>query len=202
MRCFTAIRLPETVRELLARQINRLRGAGGRVSWTRDENLHLTLRFLGEVTPEQLEAYGVRLAGMLAELPPVTLQVAGLGAFPNLRKPSILWAGASLVAGDLGTLWQATESCAAAVGLPPETKAFHPHITLGRVREPHPPEAFHRLLVETAQSAPVFGDAFTVHSVALFRSELRPAGPLYTVLKEFTLRCTIPDSSPSSYTAP
>ncbi len=197
MRCFTGICLPETVRELLAQHIRRLRGAGGRVSWTREENLHLTLRFLGEVTPEQAEAYGVRLAGVLADLPSPTLQVAGLGAFPSLRKPSILWAGVNLNEGDLGAVWQATESCAVAVGLPPENKAFHPHITLGRVREPHPPEALHRGLMEAAQEAPVFGDAFMVHSVALFRSDLRPAGPRYTLLKEFTLRCTPPDSSPS-----
>jgi len=121
-------------------------------------------------------------------LPPLELVAEGLGAFPSLRRPSVLWAGVRALSGDLLAVQRAAEACAAAIGLSPEPKPFHPHLTLGRVRAPRGLAPLLEAFAELAAAAPRFGDAFPAPAVALFQSELKPGGAVYTRLEEISLQ--------------
>lgn len=186
MRTFVAIELPEAVRASLGRLRDLLRRSRAHASWVNTDNMHLTLRFLGEVDEESLESLGARLRDSCAQYAALTMFVRGTGVFPNTRRPSVVWAGLEAVSGDLMGLQAAIETAAQAIGLPPETKPFHPHVTLARIRDPRQiGDLLER--IEAAQSLAT--DDFPVRAVALFSSELRPAGPVYRRLREFSLAC-------------
>lgn len=187
MRCFAALETGPAARAALGECIASLRPLGGRVSWMRPENLHLTLRFLGEVTPKQASAYADSLRPLASALAPLELVAEGLGAFPSLRRPSVLWAGVRAVSGDLTAVQRAAEACAVAIGLSPESKPFHPHLTLGRVRDPHGLASLLAAFAELVAASPGFGGAFPAPAVALFQSELKPGGAVYTRLEEMPL---------------
>ena len=102
------------------------------VAWTPPENLHQTLKFLGDVIPARLESLAARVVGIAAAQPPFDLTVAGVGAFPSVRRPRVLWIGAAAPA--VGPLAGAVDGACAAEGFAPETRPFHLHLTLGRVR--------------------------------------------------------------------
>jgi 2'-5' RNA ligase len=190
IRAFVSVELPHTARLLLHEEIFLLRKAGGRASWVRPEHLHLTLRFLGEITQEQKEAFSRHLRDLCANTPPMQLAVEGFGAFPNVRKPAVIWAGIRQVAGDLAGLQQKIEQAALGIGLDPDNKPFHPHVTLARIRELAGAAGLVQAVKDRADGpVPVFGDEFQAAAVALFRSDLKPGGPEHTRLEEFPLSC-------------
>jgi len=186
MRTFVAIELPEAVRASLGRLRDMLRHSKAQASWVKTDNMHLTLRFLGEIDEKNLETFSARLYDSCARYAALTMFVRGTGVFPNARRPAVVWAGLEALSGDLAGIQTAVESAARAIGLPPETKPFHPHITLARIRD-------HRQigdLMERLETAKTFAtDDFPVRTVALFSSELRPAGAIYRRLREFALAC-------------
>ena len=182
MRTFVAIEMPQQVLDALRGLSDRLRASGSRVSWVKPENMHLTLRFLGDVDEEHID----RLAAILCEaykgMIPFAASVRGTGAFPNMRRPSVIWVGVEPFEGGLATVQTAAESAARAIGLPPEDKTFHPHLTLARIKDAR--EA--RPLMDLFACERDFhaGD-FTVAGVSLFCSQLTPHGPIYRRLREF-----------------
>jgi 2'-5' RNA ligase len=152
--------------------------------------MHLTLRFLGEITEEQKSALSQSLRDLCAGMPPLRLAVEGIGAFPNLRKPDVIWAGFRQVAGDLAGIQQAIEQAALNIGLKRDNKPFHAHVTLARIRDHAGSEELAQAVKARAEGPPpVFGDEFQVETVALFQSDLKPGGPVHTRLEEFPLSC-------------
>ena len=144
-----------------------------------------------------MPALKTTLAEGYAARAPVRLQPRGAGAFPDLRRPSVLWAGVEALEGDLAALRAAADAAARAAGLPRDNKPFHPHITLGRVRRERPaPEALERLR-ETLHDARDWGPgAIDVDDVALFSSTLRPRGAVHRVLAAYALEGANPPCSP------
>jgi RNA 2',3'-cyclic 3'-phosphodiesterase len=189
IRCFLALEIPGTVRTGLAELAEPFRSAGLKAAWVRPENLHLTLRFLGGVGEARLRDLAVRLRCVCAEQPALRLAVRGIGAFPNQRRPAVLWAGAEVLDGDISALHKAVEKAVRAAYIPPDNRRFHPHITLARFRGQHWHGRLPELLRKAEKSAAEAGDAFPVASVTLFRSDLKPGGPVYTQLEEFDLSC-------------
>lgn len=190
MRAFVAVELPAAVRLLLQEQVFLLRKAGGRASWVRSEHMHLTLRFLGEITEEQKAAFSQSLFELCAGMSPMQLAVEGIGAFPNLRRPAVVWAGIRQISGDLAGFQQQVEHAARGVGLEPDNKPFHPHVTLARIRELAASTGLVQAVKDRADGpSPAFGDEFKAAAVALFRSDLKPGGPVHTRLEEFPLSC-------------
>jgi len=182
VRSFIAIELPEAVRESLSRLSARLRESGVNASWVRPSNIHLTLRFLGEVDEEGLDRLTRILTEHYASVSPFPLSVRGTGAFPNLRRPSVIWAGVEPAEGALTEVQATAEAAAQAIGLPEESKSFHPHLTLARIRVPRGIEP---LLARLQDEKDFSGGDFTANAVSLFSSELTPRGPIYRCLKEF-----------------
>ena len=190
MRAFAAIELPETIRARLQEEIGRLRQAGGCASWVRPEHMHLTLRFLGEIAEEQKTAISGMLRDICATADPLQLAVEGIGAFPNTRRPAVVWAGVRLVMGDLIGLQQKIEQAARNIGLGTDNKPFHPHVTLARIRDLAFSERLAKAVRDRADGGTVaFGDEFEAFAVALFHSDLKPGGPVHTRLEEYPLSC-------------
>lgn len=185
MRTFVAIETPESIRAALAELSQRLRRSGVHASWVKPQAMHLTLRFLGEITPEAAAQMGDVLATGYGGLGSFELRVAGLGAFPNLHNPAVVWVGVGPLEGDLSKAQCIAEEAALAIGLKREKRPFHPHLTLARIKDS---KAGERLASHLARERTFDGGAFTVSAVSLFSSTLTPRGPIYRQLREFALQ--------------
>jgi 2'-5' RNA ligase len=182
MRCFVAIDLPDDVRAAVAAAQERLRAASPRadVRWTAPHAMHLTLRFLGEVA--DVEPVGATLATVGARHAPVALAAGGLGAFPGLARPRVLWAGITAGIRELGLLAADVERALVPLGFAPEARPFRAHLTLARVRSPR---GLRRIAAAIAGDAP-FGE-WTATEMVLYRSHLRPGGSIYEPLRRCAL---------------
>jgi 2'-5' RNA ligase len=172
----------EELRARLARQI-----APRSVRWVRPEGIHLTLKFLGDTPVDQLEAIQAALTQAAAQAGPFVVQAEGLGCFPNLRRPRVVWVGLTEPTGALAKLRDAVEAHVAPLGYPTERRPFSPHLTLGRVhRRASRSEASD--VGRVVQALPVghVGE-LAVSRVHFIKSDLRPSGAVYTTLFEAPL---------------
>ena len=183
MRCFVAVLLPDGVRAGLAAVCDELRGQTRGLAWVRPENLHLTLRFLGEVEPVTLERVREAVTAAATAVPPFKVSLGGLGGVPAGAAPRDLWASVGTGADGLVALQAALEAGLVARGLPAETRPFHPHVTLARARDPRGA----RGLAGVLGPGPAFGEA-RVASLHLMRSELGRGGARHSVLAVAPLR--------------
>ena len=151
------------------------------MKWVRPENIHLSLKFLGDVEetrePELVAALK-RAAGAGHEPRPLTLQITGFGVFPDYHRPQVLWAGVTPDPG-LELLQHGVEQAFAPLGFPTEARAFRPHVTLGRAARDARPRAFTGL--EEILAGTEFDATVTVTEVDLMQSTLQPTGPVYQV---------------------
>lgn len=197
MRTFIAIELPLRVKErVLERQrdLQRLldaQGVDGAFRWTPLDNLHLTLRFLGDTSDTQRRQVEAALADIAGQSWAFQLALRAAGAFPNLRKPNILWLD---FGGDLDVLTplqRQVELAAQQAGFAAETRAFTPHLTIARARKDAAPAMLARAgeaLRTVIGTPPPAHTPFTVEDLRLIHSDLRPAGSVYTPLATFALR--------------
>jgi 2'-5' RNA ligase len=173
-RLFVAIRPPEDIRDLLIDVMD----DGADFRWQSDEQLHLTLRFVGEVERPLANDLAVALAAVRA--PAFNLRLAGLGSFDR-RSGGVLWAGIE-PAEPARALAARVERVCQAVGLPPERRAYHPHITLARWRGPRSREAREFLDGRGLASPP-----FAVDRFILYESHLSRHGAHYEAVESFAL---------------
>lgn len=176
IRAFVALPLPDAIRAGVADTIRRLKPLLPDARFVREEGVHITLRFLGWTPAETLARLEEPLRAAAADCPPVEIVVRGLGVFAERGSPRVLWMGLDLPS-SVRTLQEACERAAVDAGLAPETRAFHPHLTLarwrGRSRRPALPEVN-------------LGCARVEHLV-LYRSELRASGAVHTPLSVIPL---------------
>ena len=185
MRLFVAVDPPPALKEAVRQLQGPMKKLAGGVSWTRGEGFHCTLKFLGEVPPEQLPAIQAALAAMPRPAM-FTLHLRRLGVFPNPSRPRVVWVGLDPLQPDLAALQRSTEAALGPLGFPPEERAFHPHLTLGRVKDS---QGLHNLLKYIREESDrVDLGAFPVTHVTLFQSTLRPEGARYTALGDFPLQ--------------
>lgn len=181
-RAFVAILLNEEVRTLVAEEITRLRPLGRSVRWVPPENLHLTLKFLGERSREELGRVETALAAAVEGVAPFTMGFHGVGAFPGLARPRVFWVGVRDGAREAKILYGRVESALAPLAIPREDRPFSPHLTIGRARLPSGLADLQQAIAHEAHKE--FG-AVTVRALSLMRSDLSPAGPRYTELTGF-----------------
>jgi RNA 2',3'-cyclic 3'-phosphodiesterase len=171
-----AILLDDALRDLLAGEVNRLRPLVHDVVWVARDNFHLTLKFLGGVDSTRLEAIDGALTGAAAGARPFDLGVGRLGAFPSPTRPRVLWVGIEPGATEAASLAARVDDALAGLGFERETRAFTPHVTLGRARQVRRQPG-----LAEALRAGSFGRQ-RVDRLSLMRSELSPRGARYTEL--------------------
>jgi 2'-5' RNA ligase len=184
VRCFIGIRLPPAVRDAVDEAVREARGAKGSVAWVAKDNMHVTLKFLGEIHPGKVSAAEEAIAGAVAGFPPFALEAFGGGTFPGPGNPRVLWVGFREPLELVGKLQQNIENALSGAGFPREDRPFHPHITVGRVRGALSPAWGDRFVRGLAGR--VFGTV-PVSSIVLFESRLSPGGAIYSVVREFPL---------------
>jgi len=189
IRSFIAIELPARVRAGLRQVQESLKNPNpGCAKWVDPESIHLTLKFLGDVESKQLSAVEEALEKAAADQPVFNLEIKGMGAFPDLRRIQIVWAGIEGDLSELQAFQKNIEAIISPLGFPPENRAFKPHLTLARVRDTTT-SGERQSLAELLKIAKLESDLLIrVDHVNLMRSRLTPSGPIYTILNSFKLK--------------
>jgi len=180
IRSFIAIELPDEIRHALAEVQKHLRRDVAGVRWVEPGSIHLTLKFLGDIPAEQIQPIVAAAMGAVQDEPPVSLGVSGLGAFPNPRRPRVIWVGIEGDVARLGRLQARLEEALEPLGFPRDERAFRPHLTVGRVKEPRRPPDLTRALADVTVPR---CNSFDVREILLYKSDLRPTGAIYTKLQ-------------------
>lgn len=180
IRSFVAIELPDEIRHALTRIQKQLRQDVTGVRWADPGSIHLTLKFLGSIAAEQIQPIAAAAIRVVQGEPPLTLGLGGLGAFPNARRPRVIWLGIEGDVARLGQLQARLEEAIEPLGFPREKRAFRPHLTLGRVKDPRRPPDLTRPLADVTVPQ---CNSFDVHEILLYKSDLRPTGAIYTKLQ-------------------
>jgi len=181
LRTFIAVEIPPHLQNKIQQAVESLHSTIGAalVRWVPAHNMHLTLKFLGDVSPASVDRL-TQILGTEADLcPAFDIQITGLGSFPSLRRPRVLFIGIQAPA-ELEALYRGIESACAKIGYESENRGFFPHLTLGRVKQTASAleqQKIRRALEETKIDS--LGTA-RVNSVHLYKSDLKPTGSVYT----------------------
>ncbi len=194
MRAFIAIELSPEIKDSLAQIESHLKYSGADVKWVEKDNIHLTLKFLGEITEEKCEKIKSILYEIGKDIKPFELSLKiskegsdpFLGAFPNLEHPRVIWVGLDKGAAEARILAEKIDEALSKIGFQKESRPFAAHLTIGRVRSAKNKEALkEKITLYQVQKAS--GTWYKVSSVILFQSTLTPKGPIYTKLHEARL---------------
>ena len=179
-RVFCAVELPEAVYGRIFRHIERLKEAAPALhaSWSRIGNIHLTLKFLGDIPQASVQNLSDAASRTAADLAPFRICVERTGVFPPQGSPRVLWLGVNDLEGKLGNLHARLEAESAKVGFPKESRPFHPHLTIARLRKPRHANA----LAAAHRQTKFEPEEFTVSELLVIRSELSSAGSNYTTI--------------------
>lgn len=187
MRVFVAAELPKQILQAAGEIQQQLKACGLSLRWVKPQGMHLTLKFLGEIEPDRLpEAIGAMQQAALFE-PSLTLRIQGLGVFPSLRRPRVLWIGLQGAIERLLGLQRRLEDHFAAHGFKREERSFQAHLTLARIAHDTRGEETAQLeqaIDQVGQFAPL---AFNLTEMILFKSVLHPQGAIYTRLQNVPL---------------
>ncbi len=176
-RAFIAIDLPESVHSFLSEAQEALKLYGFGVKWVRPQNIHLTLTFLGNTATADTDKIAEAMTLAARNCPVVTMAAKGVGVFPDVRRPRVIWVGLGGQLEILANLQQTLDAHLADLGFPRETRAFKSHLTLGRVKGKI---ASARMKAAIDKLKEFESEAFEINQVILFKSELRSSGAVYT----------------------
>ena len=183
MRIFVGIKLDEATRENIARELKPFKKIANSIRWTEINNIHLTLKFIGEISADLLARIEASLLPAKIPVAPFPLKISGFGKFPAGDDLHIFWAGVEATP-PLRVLFAGIEDTLAPLGIARETQPFNPHITLGRNKSRY---NFKTLFEMLAAKRDLFLAECQVTSFQLFSSQLTPSGPSYKILKEIPL---------------
>ena len=187
VRTFIALKLPPEIILLLHRVQQDLKRLNIRARWVRPENIHLTLKFLGDTLTDAVDRIGAEMADTAGEFAPISLAVKGLGVFPGIKRPRVVWVG---IGGDtqaLFALQNRLEEKLGAFGFPGEKRAFKAHLTLGRIKNAANPEIVRQMIKKFADLS---SEDFILKHLILYKSDLKPSGAVYSQLKQAKLGMT------------
>ena len=181
IRSFIAIELPEKLRKELSHlQSIVKKNTGISAKWVNPYSIHLTLKFLGNITSPRIEEIKKAMEQASQGIPPFQLKFEGMGVFPNLNRVQVIWVGLGGDVDKLSQLQQRVENDLAPLGFPPEKRAFTPHLTLARLRDPLSPDEQQKLGQLIASTRFDETKPFSVDSLHLMRSQLTPQGAIYS----------------------
>ncbi|MGQ9576610.1 MAG: RNA 2',3'-cyclic phosphodiesterase [Thermoguttaceae bacterium] len=188
IRTFIAVEIAENIRKIASQIIEQFRPAGADVGWVAPENLHLTVKFLGDVSVVEVPRVCQALRQAVGPIAPFSLEIRGAGAFPNLSRPRVIWLGAGQGHQDMARLADQVERALEPLGFRREGRPFQSHLTLGRVRRAGPGiPALARLIQQYADHRV---GSMPVEQVVVFSSKLERTGAVYEALDRAQLAGT------------
>ena len=183
MRLFVAVPFPAEVKNELGKLIDDWRRERDKVTWVKKENLHLTLKFLGETPVEKLDSLKTRLASSLNGSFAFPISLSGAGGFPNFNRPRVLWVSVSEGKEKLSQVAEKVEEATGPLGFPFDDRGISAHLTVGRVQESRLSEG----LLAKVRACTFEAKGIIVLEVVLYQSELATGGSIYTPLARFEL---------------
>ncbi len=185
LRTFVAIEFPQEIKKKISQVLRDLENVTDKIKWTEPENFHLTLKFLGPTPGDKREAIASALHAVGGRQAPFEISLLGVGAFPSLNKPQILWVGVKEGAQQLITLAAAINQALEPLGFETDARAFSAHATLGRVKSLRAVENLKKKLSPHLQAS--FGQC-QVKVLTWHQSTLTPEGPVYEALEKIPLK--------------
>lgn len=182
VRCFVALELSEHVKSFVATVVSALKRVTNEARWVNPQGMHLTLKFLGDVPATTIPTVVRSLEKPLMIPGPIELGIGGLGCFPNMKRPRVLWIGVIDKQSRLQALVQEIGNAMLPLGFPQEKRSFKPHLTLARMKPSRERSTGITLITESQNLA---GPIFSVDHAVLFESILKPQGALYHPIKRF-----------------
>jgi 2'-5' RNA ligase len=184
IRTFIALELPPAVISLLAKVQEYLKSKRLRAKWVRPENIHLTLKFLGNIDPGDTDKIGGAMMDAVDDAAVFQLVAEGLGVFPGIKRPRVIWVGLRGQIQLLFALQRALEENLAALGFKKDKRPFKGHLTLGRFKQTVDPNTIRQIIGEYEN---LYSEAFTARRIILFKSDLKPTGAVYSQLQQAVL---------------
>ncbi len=178
VRTFLCIEIPAAIRQRIEELQRTLRSLDAQASWVRGQNIHLTLKFLGDVERTRIEKVIEAVTSAALEINPFEIEVGGAGCFPSPRSPRVLWVGLTRLTDEFRQLHRIVETSLAHSGFARDEKKFSPHLTIARLRSPRNAALLAEKLIATGFEP----ESFTAREVMVMRSELSPGGSIYTPL--------------------
>ena len=187
MRTFIAIALAQEIQDYLAGIQEQLKKCRADVKWVQPENIHLTLKFLGERDEKKIEKIKEVIEETAREKVCFSVRLCNIGAFPKVESPRVIWVGIDEGERETKEIAYELEEKIAKIGIPKEEKPFSSHITIARLRSPSNRE---NLVQELKKLPKIQNKKFPVTKITLYKSTLTPKGPIYEALKEANLKTT------------
>jgi len=184
IRTFVAVDVPQLIKMELDKLIGELRPLAPDIRWVKASNLHLTLRFLGDIPKSTVSELAMEITNNISEFESFHLSLAGVGGFPNLHKPRVIWLGGGDGQDRLYELAPRIEKACIDCGFGSADKPFSSHLTIGRVKFPKGNDKLVSYIQNLAFTSPIF----PVEEVVIFKSDLLPSGPKYTRLETIRLK--------------
>ena len=185
IRTFIAIKLPENIISSISKIQEGIKSYGLKIKWVRPDNIHLTLKFLGNINEADIKKIGRAIFDALKEYPPIALAAKGTGVFPGVNQPRVVWVGVTGQLEPLVGMQKALDEKLETIGFPKENRPFKGHLTLARVKGKIDPQ---RLGAAIKEFQGFESEPFAADQVILFKSELQPKGSVYTELLSVALR--------------
>ncbi|RJP69889.1 MAG: RNA 2',3'-cyclic phosphodiesterase [Candidatus Abyssobacteria bacterium SURF_17] len=184
VRTFIAVNLGSSLHEKLAEVLEKFASSKASVKWVTPENAHLTLKFLGNVEESRLPDVSAACKRAVQGSKPVDIEVRAVGCFPTMKRPRVVWLGIQKGADELKELQHKVEAELERVGFPREDREFKAHLTIGRVKGQ---QGLSRLCQLIEAERGIFIGPMCVEKISIMKSQLRPAGPIYTELEAIPL---------------
>jgi len=184
IRAFIALELPEEIIAFIRKIQEGLRSYGFKARWVRPENIHLTLKFLGDINSEEIKKAGDAIISAASENASMSLGAKGIGFFPGVKRSRVIWTGIAGQTRELADLQKTLDGKLDTVGFPKEKRPFKGHLTIARIKR----KIDARRLVDAMKEFAKFeSKTFIADEVVLFKSELKPSGAVYTKLMSVAL---------------
>lgn len=190
VRAFIAIELPTAVKDRLHDIQEELKKSGADVKWVNPENIHLTLKFLGDQDNKTIEKISQITEETLTKIQRYTIRLSTLGAFPRIESPRVLWVGIDTGDAQTKEIANLIEDRIATLGLAKEERDFSSHITIGRIKGNTQNSPLSRFIKALEKKPQEYNLGFEVNKVILFKSTLSAGGPIYEPIKEVILKAT------------
>lgn len=178
IRTFICIEAPDSIKERIGELQQTLRRHDAKISWVKPSNIHLTLRFLGDVATRSIPAVEAAVERAALRSQPVVIEVGTTGCFPSVKRPRVFWVGLTAVPDALADLHAMIEEELALEGFPTDDRRYSPHLTIGRVRSPKNANRVAEELIATGFKR----ESFQAARVIVMRSNMNPGGSIYSPL--------------------